>query len=80
MSAILEFCGIPSRPISNLTLAGWMGYMRFNLSHLLSILQVVHGVDTVRYIVNTSSLMKVIIQGMSLIFLIIGYKEEYARG
>jgi len=75
MSALLELCGIPR--ITNLTLAGWMGDMHLNLSHLLRILQFVHGLDSLRYI-NTSLLMKVIVQGMSLVFLVIGYKEEYA--
>jgi len=77
MSAILELCGIPS--ISNLTLAGWVGDMHFNLSHLLSILPVVHGLYSLRHIINTSLLTKVIIQGTSLVFLVIGYKEEGAR-
>lgn len=54
-----------------------MGDMHLNLSHLLRILQFVHGLDSLRYI-NTSLLMKVIVQGMSLVFLVIGYKEEYA--
>jgi len=55
-----------------------MGDMHLNLSHLLRILQFVDGLDSLRYIINTSLLMKVIVQGMSLVFLVIGYKEEYA--